>query len=54
MGSLRIDSDVGATQTDIRHHYKQALFRAYAEDLVAMEEEERMRSRGLLARPGDD
>jgi len=45
-GSPRIDPDIGAPQTDIHHYYKQSLFRAYAEDMVAVEEEERIR-RGL-------
>jgi hypothetical protein len=42
-GSPRIDPEAGATQTDIHRYYKQALFRAYAEDAVAKEEEERIR-----------
>ncbi len=42
-GSPKIDPDVGATQTDIHHFYKEALFRAYAEDMVAFDEEERVR-----------
>ncbi len=42
-GSPRIDPDIGATQTDICRHYKQALFRAYAEDKVALEEEARIK-----------
>jgi hypothetical protein len=46
MGSPRISPEVGATQTDIHRYYKEALFRAYAEDAVAREEEERIR-RGL-------
>jgi len=46
MGSPGIDPDIGAPQTDIHHYYKQALFRAYAEDMVAVEEEGRIR-RGL-------
>jgi hypothetical protein len=45
MGSPRIDPNVGATQTDIHRHYKEALHRAYAEDVVAWEEEERIRKR---------
>lgn len=43
MGSSKIDPDVGAPQTDVHRFYKEALFRAYAEDMVAMEEEERIR-----------
>jgi len=43
MDSLRIDPDVGACQTDIHRYYKEALHRAYAEDMVAWEEEERVR-----------
>jgi hypothetical protein len=45
MGSPKIDPDVGAPQTDIHHHYKEALFRAYAEDMTALEEGERIRKR---------
>ena len=45
-GSLKIDPDVGAPMVDIHTEYKEALFHAYAEDLVAIEEEERVR-RGL-------
>ena len=41
--SPRIDQHVGATQTDIHRFYKEALFRAYAEDMVALEEEEHTR-----------
>jgi len=36
-GSRRIDPVEGACQTDIREHYKTALFRAHAEDAVARE-----------------
>jgi len=43
MGSPRIDPDVGASQTDIHRYYKEALHGAYAEDMVALEEEERIR-----------
>lgn len=43
MDSPVIDPDVGAPQRDIHHYYKEALFRTYAEDMVAGEEEERMR-----------
>jgi len=46
MGSPIIDPDVGASQTDVHRFYKEALHRAYAEDLVALEEEEHIR-RGL-------
>ncbi len=45
-GSPRIGPETGATQTDIHRYYKQALFRAYAEDMVALAEEERI-SKGL-------
>jgi DNA-binding PadR family transcriptional regulator len=41
-GSPRIEPEVGAPQTDIFHYYKEALFRAYAEDAVALDEEERI------------
>jgi hypothetical protein len=45
MGSPVIDTNVGAPQTDIHRFYKEALFRAYAEDIVAREEEERIRKK---------
>jgi len=45
-GSAAIDPRRGACQNDIWFHYKQALFRAYAEDAVAREQEKRIR-RGL-------
>jgi len=35
MGSPVISPDLGATQTDIHRAYKEALHRAYAEDMVA-------------------
>ena len=45
MGSPRIDPDAGAPQTDIHCCYKEALHRAYAEDMVVWEEEERIREK---------
>ena len=42
-GSPKIDPHVGAPMVDIHTEYKEALFRAYAEDMVAVEEEERMK-----------
>ncbi|HUV51895.1 MAG TPA: hypothetical protein VMW64_02320 [Dehalococcoidia bacterium] len=45
-GSPRIDPVAGACQTDIREHYKTALFREHAEDAVAREMERRIK-RGL-------
>ena len=45
-GSPKIDPDVGACQEDIFYHYKLALHRAYAEDAVAWENEERIRRGG--------
>jgi len=45
-GSPAIDPDRGACQEDIFYHYKGALLRAYAEDAVAYENDERVR-RGL-------
>lgn len=42
-GSPSIDPDRGACQEDIFYHYKLALHRAYAEDAVAWENEERIR-----------
>ena len=43
VGSPKIDPDVGAPQVDIHRYYEEALFRAYAEDITALEEEERIR-----------
>jgi len=45
MGSPEINPDVGATQTDIHRCYKEALHHAYAEDMVAWEEGERIRKK---------
>lgn len=45
MGSPAIDPDVGAPQVDIHRYYKEALHRAYAEDMVAWEEEQRIRKK---------
>ena len=42
-GSPVIDPTVGAPQSDICHHYKEALFRDYAEDAVAREVAQRAR-----------
>jgi len=42
-GSPRIDPVEGDCQTDIREHYKLALFRAHAEDAVAREIERRIK-----------
>jgi len=47
-GSPTINPDVGAPQADIHRFYKQALHRSYAEDAVALDEEERIR-KGLKA-----
>lgn len=41
-----IDPDVGAPQRDVHYWYKRALHRAYAEDTVAWEEEQRI-NKGL-------
>jgi hypothetical protein len=41
--SPKIDPDVGAPQADIHRFYKQALHRSYAEDAVALDEEERIK-----------
>ncbi len=41
--SPRIDPVEGACQTDIREHYKMALFREHAEDAVAREVERRIK-----------
>jgi len=43
MGSPHIGPDIGSPQADIHRYYKEALFRAYAEEMVAVEEEERMK-----------
>lgn len=42
-GSPTIDPTVGAPQTDIQAEYKEVLHRAFAEDMVATEEERRAR-----------
>ncbi len=42
-GAPAIDPSVGAAQTDINAEYKAALHRAFAEDMVAWEEERRAR-----------
>lgn len=42
-GAPKIDPTEGACQTDIREHYKAALFKMYAEDAVAREVERRIR-----------
>ena len=42
-GSPKIDPVAGACQTDIRDHYKAALFREHAEDAVAREMERRIK-----------
>jgi len=42
-GSPRIDPEAGAPQTDIFYHYKLALHRAYADDAVAYENEQRVK-----------
>jgi hypothetical protein len=46
-GPPKIDPDVGACQEDIFYHYKIALHKAYAEDAIAYENEERIK-KGLL------
>ena len=43
-GSAVIDPNRGAPQADIFYHYKLALHRAYAEDAVDWENDERARS----------
>ncbi len=42
-GSPKIDPDIGAPMVDIHYQYKTALHRTYAEDAVALDEEERKR-----------
>jgi len=44
-GAAVIDPEEGACQVDIFYHYKMALHRAYAEDAVAWEDEQRIRKR---------
>ncbi|MBA7466233.1 hypothetical protein ES707_01410 [subsurface metagenome] len=46
-GSPTIDPVEGDCQTDIRFHYKEALFRAHAEDAVAKELERRIKRKLL-------
>lgn len=43
-GSPRINAEVGVCQEDIFYHYKLALHRAYAEDAVAWENDERVKA----------
>jgi hypothetical protein len=42
-GSPKVDPEVGACQEDIFYHYKRALHKAYAEDAIAYENEERIK-----------
>ncbi len=42
-GSPTIDHEIGACQADIFYHYKMALHKAYAEDAVAYENEQRVK-----------
>ena len=44
-GSPKIDPEIGACMVDIHYQYKTALHRAYAEDAVAWDEEERRRKK---------
>lgn len=48
VGSPKVEPNVGPPQTDIHRFYKEALFRTYAEDMIAPEEEARIR-KGLPA-----
>ena len=41
--SPKIDPQIGACQEDIFYHYKRALHRAFAEDVIAWEDEERIK-----------
>lgn len=45
MGSPKIDPDTRAPQVDVHRAYKEALHRDWAEDMVARQEEERIRKR---------
>ena len=42
-GSLKVDPHIGACQEDIFYHYKKAIHRAYADDAIAWENEERIK-----------
>jgi len=42
-GSPTIDPQIGACQEDIFYHYKKALHKAYCDDAIAWENEERIR-----------
>jgi hypothetical protein len=44
-GSRSIDPDIGACMVDIHGAYKEALFRPYAEDAVARDEEARRKKK---------
>jgi len=50
-GAPTIDPERGACQSDIFYHYKLALLRAYAEDAIAYENEERIRKRKPIYTP---
>ena len=50
-GSVAIDPEKGAVQADIFYHYKLALHRAYAEDAVAWENEDRIRAKKPIYSP---
>src|SRR3990170_7834024 len=50
-GSPQIDSEKGAVQEDIFYYYKLALHRAYAEDAVAWENEDRIRAKKPIYSP---
>jgi hypothetical protein len=50
-GSPRIDPEKGAVQEDIFYYYKLALHRAYAEDAVAWENEDRIRAKKPIYSP---
>jgi len=42
-GSPKIDPDIGACQEDIFYHYKKSIHKAYANDAIAWENEERIK-----------
>lgn len=50
-GSPKIDPEKGAVQEDIFYYYKLALHRAYAEDAVAWENEDRIRAKKPIYSP---
>jgi hypothetical protein len=52
-GSAKIEPQKGAVQADIFYHYKLALHRAYAEDAVAWENEDRLKAGSTIYTPNE-